>query len=107
MCNVYLCLLIHITFGTLLYCIWYHYIISKFHSFLDHLPGAVKKIHVKSNSKAKVILNDGKKNTCQQYMYDIFNGRSIMEPQLTNYLLFFLLSHDQYFKRNTLKNIYI
>ena len=73
----------------MLYCTLYHYIISKFQSFLNQLPDAFKKINVKSESKAKVILNDGKKNICQQYMYDIFNGRSIMDPQLINCLLFF------------------
>ena len=56
---------------TMLYCILYHHIISKFHSFLDQLPEAFKKINVKNESKAKVILNDGKKNTCQLYMYEI------------------------------------
>ena len=66
MCNVYFCLLIR-----MFYCILYHHIISKFHSFLDQLPEAFKKINVKSESKAKVILNDGKKNTCHKYTYEI------------------------------------
>ena len=71
------------------YCILYHHIISKFHSFLDQLPDTFKKINVKGESKAKVILSDGQKNIFQQYMYQIFNGRSIMEPRLINCLLFF------------------
>ena len=55
----------------MLYCLLYHHIISKFPSFLDQLPDAFKKINVKSESNANVLLNSGKKNNCQQYMYEI------------------------------------
>ena len=88
---------------TMLHCILYHHIISKFQSFLNQLPDTFKKINVKSESKAKVILNDGKKSTCQQYMYEIFNGRSIMDPQLINCLLFFCTQSWSVFQAKHLK----
>ena len=91
---------------TMLNCILYHHIISKFYSFLDQILEALKKINANSESKEKVILNHGQKNTCQQCMYESFNGPSIMEPQLI-VCCFFVLGHDQPFKGNTLKNIYI